>query len=75
MQLRQLLGECHGRRETDKPRTLGYCWAGRLRQTATALIPADRRLPNLLLNRQPTLIRQRQGQGTTATRLAKLAQD
>lgn len=62
--LRQLLSECYGRWQAYQPWPLGYCWSGGLRQTATSLIPPDRRLPHLLLHRQPSFIRQRQGKGT-----------
>lgn len=42
---------------------MGYCWTGRLRQTASALVPPDRRVPHLLLHCQPAVVRQRQGEG------------
>ena len=43
---------------------MGYCWTRRLRPTPTTLIPPNRRLPYLLLNRLPTIIRQRSRKGS-----------
>lgn len=43
---------------------MGYCWTRRLRPTPTTLIPPNRRLPYMLLNRLPTIIRQRSRKGS-----------
>ena len=55
-QVRQLLGKRTGRRQANQPGAVGYRWTRRLRQTAAALIPADRRLPHLLLSFQPAVV-------------------
>lgn len=55
-QVRQLLSECDGGRQTYQPGTVGYGGAGRLRPTETPVIPTDRRVPYMLLARQPCLI-------------------
>jgi len=40
-QVRQLLGQCDGGRETNQPGIVGYGRAGGLRQAATPLLPTD----------------------------------
>lgn len=55
-QLRQLLGQCHGRQQAHQPWSLGYGGTRRLRPIAPAVLSADRRLPHLFLHRQPTFL-------------------
>lgn len=53
LQVRQLLGQRHGRREAHQSWALGHCRSRGLRQTTSALLPADRRVPDMFLHRQP----------------------
>ena len=62
VQFRQLLRERHGRRETYQPRAVGYRRTRRLRPTPAPLLPTDRRLPDMLLDREPAILRQRESE-------------
>lgn len=57
LQLRQLFSKRHGGRQADQPGLVGYCWPGRLRSSSTTLLPSDRRVLDLLLNRVSSIIR------------------
>lgn len=57
-QIRQLLRECDGGQQAYKSGLVGYCWSRGLRSAQTAIVPADRRLLDLLFYRQPFVFRQ-----------------
>lgn len=64
LQIRQLLCQRDGGRQAHQPGSVGYGRPGGLRPTAPALLPPDRRVPHMLLARQPRLLRERSRQGT-----------
>ena len=49
--VRQLFRQPHGGWQTDKPRSMGYSRARRLRPTSTSVLPSDGRVSHLLLAR------------------------
>lgn len=61
--VRQLLGERDGRWPAREPWSVGYSRTRRLRSSAPALLPPNRRFPHLLLYHFSALVRQRQVQG------------
>ena len=63
IQFRQLFCERDGRRQANLTGVVGYRRPRRLRSPAATLIPSDRCLPDMFLNRQPTKLRQCQSQG------------
>jgi hypothetical protein len=63
IQFRQLFCERDGRRQANLTGVVGYRRSRRLRSPAATLVPSDRCLPDMFLNRQPTKLRQCQSQG------------
>ena len=53
--LRQLLGESDGGQQAHQPGPLGYRGAGRLRPPAALELPADGRVFDLFLHREPVV--------------------
>jgi hypothetical protein len=63
IQFRQLFCERDGRRQANLTGVVGYRRSRRLRSPAATLIPSNRCLSDMFLDRQPTKLRQCQSQG------------